>query len=95
MQVYGDFEDLETGEKRTGEEGKDAEGEEEEEEEEAPRIVDYGGDAAREKGGNHSGPFRIVSHCYKRCFVQEEENIGRRLVIKLQILFSKIGFFQL
>jgi hypothetical protein len=52
MQVYGDFEDLETGEKRTGEEGKDAE---EEEEEEAPRIVDYGGDAAREKGGHHSG----------------------------------------
>ncbi len=54
MQVYGDFEDLETGEKRTGEEGKDAEGEGEEEE--APRIVDYGGDAAREKGGHHSGP---------------------------------------
>jgi hypothetical protein len=55
MQVYGDFEDLETGEKRTGEEGKDAEGEGEEEEE-APRIVDYGGDAAREKGRHHSGP---------------------------------------
>jgi hypothetical protein len=51
MQVYGDFEDLETGEKRTGEEGKDAE-----EEEKAPRIVDYGGDAAREKGEHHSGP---------------------------------------
>ncbi len=62
MQVYGDFEDLETGEKRTGEEGKDAEGEGEEEE--APRIVDYGGDAAREKGGHHSGPFRILSNSY-------------------------------
>jgi hypothetical protein len=44
--VYGDFEDLETGEKRTGEESK----QDDEEEEEAPRIVDYGGDAAREKG---------------------------------------------
>jgi hypothetical protein len=47
FKVYGDFEDLETGEKRSGEQGKGAE----EEEEEAPRIVDYGGDAAREKGG--------------------------------------------
>ena len=48
LQVYGDFEDLETGEKRSGEE---AQAEEEEEAEAATRIVDYGGDAAREKGG--------------------------------------------
>ena len=59
-QVYGDFEDLETGEKISG--GKEGKGghqeEEEEEEEEAPRIVDYGGDAAREKGGQL--PFKII-----------------------------------
>ena len=45
-EVYGDFEDLETGHSvKAGMKSID----EEEEEEEAPRIVDYGGDAQREK----------------------------------------------
>jgi len=43
-EVYGDFEDLETGEKISGK--KDGK---EKEEEETPRYVDYGGDAIREK----------------------------------------------
>jgi len=47
-EVYGDFEDLETGEEVKGKDGDEPEAGSDEEEE-APKVVDYGGDAEKEK----------------------------------------------